>query len=115
MMRDPPGAAPKRMSSKHPGTWGSAPHGRERPKHGTAGLAMTHALATVGRHPSNDLVLDDPRTSGVHLELRRVGHRIHVRDPGSTNGTWIGPHRVIDAELAPGAEIEIGANVLRVE
>ena len=59
------------------------------------GLAMTSALATVGRHPTNDLVLDDPRVSGVHLELRRVGDRVHVRDAGSTNGTWHrpAPHR----------------------
>jgi DNA-binding NtrC family response regulator len=79
------------------------------------GLAMTSALATVGRHPSNDLVLDDPRVSGVHLELRRVGDRVHVRDAESTNGTWIGPHRVVEAELAAGAEIGVGATVLRVD
>jgi DNA-binding NtrC family response regulator len=79
------------------------------------GLAMTSALATVGRHPSNDLVLDDPRASGVHLELRRVDDRIHIRDPGSTNGTFIGPHRIVEAELAPGAEITVGSSALRVD
>ena len=79
------------------------------------GLAMTSAFATVGRHPSNDLVLDDPRVSGVHVELRRVGERLHVRDAGSTNGTWFGHHRVIEAELAAGAEIAVGATVLRVD
>jgi DNA-binding NtrC family response regulator len=76
---------------------------------------MTSALATVGRHPSNDLVLDDSRVSGVHLELRRVGDRVHVRDAESTNGTWIGPHRVVEAEVAPGAEIAVGGTVLRVD
>jgi DNA-binding NtrC family response regulator len=79
------------------------------------GLAMTSAMATVGRHPSNDLVLDDPRVSGVHLELRRVGDRVHVRDAQSTNGTWIGPHRVVEAEIAAGAEIAVGGTVLRVD
>ncbi len=79
------------------------------------GLAMASALATVGRHPTNDLVLDDPRVSGVHLELQRVLDRVHVRDAGSTNGTWIGAHRVIEAELAAGAEITVGATVLRVD
>jgi DNA-binding NtrC family response regulator len=79
------------------------------------GLAMTSALATVGRHPSNDLVLDDPRVSGVHVELRRVGDRGHVRDAGSTNGTWIGPHRVVEAELAVGAEVTVGGTLLRVD
>src|SRR5260370_9330247 len=78
-------------------------------------LAMSSALATVGRHPTNDLVLDDPRVSGVHLELRRVGERVHVRDAGSTNGTWIGPHRVTEIELAPGGELVVGATLLRFD
>jgi two-component system nitrogen regulation response regulator GlnG len=79
------------------------------------GLAMTSALATVGRHPTNDLVVDDPRASGVHLELRRVGDRLHVRDAGSTNGTWIGAHRILEAELGAGAELTIGSTALRVD
>ena len=79
------------------------------------GLAMTRALATVGRHPSNDLVLADPRVSGVHLELRRVNDRLLVRDAGSTNGTWMGAHRVLEIELAAGAEITVGSTVLHVD
>jgi DNA-binding NtrC family response regulator len=78
-------------------------------------LAMSSALATVGRHPTNDLVLTDPRVSGVHLELRRVGERIHVRDAGSTNGTWLGPHRVMEVELAAGGEIIVGGTTLRLD
>ena len=78
-------------------------------------LAMTRAGATVGRHPTNDLVLDDARVSGVHLELRRAHGRLHVRDAGSTNGTWLGPYRVTDLELTPGAELVVGDTVLRVE
>jgi DNA-binding NtrC family response regulator len=78
-------------------------------------LAMSSALATVGRHPTNDLVLADPQVSGVHLELRRVGSRVHVRDAGSTNGTWIGAHRVREIELAAGGELTVGSTVLRLD
>ncbi len=78
-------------------------------------LAMSSALATVGRHPTNDLVLNDPQVSGVHLELRRVGDRVHVRDAGSTNGTWMGQHRIGEMELSAGAEITVGTTVLRVD
>ncbi len=78
-------------------------------------LAMASAVATVGRHPTNDLVLPDPRVSGVHLELRRAGDRLHVRDAGSTNGTWIGAHRVTEIELAAGGEITVGSTVLRLD
>jgi len=77
-------------------------------------FAVTRATSTVGRHPTNDFVLDDPRLSGAHLELTRVGDRVRVLDIGSTNGTWIGPHRVIDVELAAGAEITVGETVLRL-
>jgi two-component system response regulator GlrR len=78
-------------------------------------LAMANALATVGRHPTNDLVLVDPQVSGVHLELRRAGERVHVRDAGSTNGTWLGLHRVTEVELAAGGEIVVGGTTLRVD
>ena len=77
-------------------------------------LGMVSALATVGRHPTNDLVVGDPRVSGVHLELRRAHRGLHVRDAGSTNGTWMGPHRVTEIELAPGGELTIGATLLRL-
>jgi DNA-binding NtrC family response regulator len=78
-------------------------------------LAMASTQATVGRHPTNDLVLEDPQVSGVHLELRRVGDRVHVHDVGSTNGTWMGPHRVTEIELSVGGEITAGSTTLRVE
>ncbi len=78
-------------------------------------LAMSSSRATAGRHPTNDLVLPDPRISGVHLELRREGGRVHVRDSGSTNGTWFGPHRVVEVSLADGGELLVGGTTLRVE
>lgn len=78
-------------------------------------FAMSSALATVGRHPTNDLVLTDPRVSGVHLELQRASDRVRVRDAGSTNGTWFGAHRVTEIELADGGEIIVGGTTLRVE
>ncbi|HZU83152.1 MAG TPA: sigma 54-interacting transcriptional regulator [Polyangiaceae bacterium] len=78
-------------------------------------LAMAASIATVGRHKTNDLVLDDPRVSGVHLELRRVGQRVRARDAGSTNGTWIGPHRVLEIELGAGGELIVGTTVLRLD
>jgi two-component system nitrogen regulation response regulator GlnG len=80
-----------------------------------AAFAMSSALATVGRHPTNDLVLPDPRVSGVHLELQRASNRVRVRDAGSTNGTWFGAHRVTEIELADGGEIVVGGTTLRVE
>ncbi|HEX9295418.1 MAG TPA: sigma 54-interacting transcriptional regulator [Polyangiaceae bacterium] len=87
----------------------------EGPNRGAA-VALVRAQATVGRHPTNDLVLLDPLVSSVHLELvRRPGGHILVRDAGSTNGSWIGEHRLLEAELAPGAILRVGDTLLRVE
>ncbi len=80
-----------------------------------AAFAMQQSLATVGRHETNDLVLADPGVSGVHLELSRDGERVRVRDAGSTNGTWLGGHRIVDVVLAPGAEIVVGGTTLRFD
>ena len=62
-------------------------------------MAMAHALASIGRHTTNDLVLEDQRVSGVHLEVQRVGDHVRVRDAGSTNGTWLGAHRVSERDM----------------
>jgi DNA-binding NtrC family response regulator len=78
-------------------------------------VAMARTLATVGRHATNDLVLGDPRVSGVHLEVRRVADRLHVRDAGSTNGTWMGAHRITEIELAAGGELMVGGTLLRLD
>ena len=79
------------------------------------GFAVTRATSTVGRHPTNDFVVDDPRVSGAHLELTRNGDRVRVRDLESLNGTWLGGHRIVDIELAQGAELTIGDSILRLE
>ncbi|MBX3263945.1 MAG: sigma 54-dependent Fis family transcriptional regulator [Labilithrix sp.] len=78
-------------------------------------FAVVRSSATVGRHPTNDFVVDDPRVSGAHLELTRVQDRVRARDVGSTNGTWLGQHKVLDVELAIGGELTIGDTLLRLE
>jgi len=78
-------------------------------------FAVARASATVGRHPTNDFVVDDPRVSGAHLELTRIRDRVRARDVGSTNGTWLGAHKVLDVELAIGGELTIGDTVLRLD
>jgi DNA-binding NtrC family response regulator len=78
-------------------------------------LALTRTLATAGRHATNDLHIDDPQVSGVHLELMRTSRGVRVRDVGSTNGTWLGKHRITEIELSPIAELVVGTTLLRIE
>ncbi len=80
-----------------------------------ASFAVTQSSTTIGRHPTNDFVIDDPRISAAHLELTRTDDRVRVRDVGSTNGSWIGATRVTDIELTIGGEVQIGDTLLRVD
>jgi DNA-binding NtrC family response regulator len=80
-----------------------------------ASFAVTKSSTTIGRHSTNDFVIDDPRVSAAHLELSRADDRVRVRDVGSTNGSWIGATRVADVELTIGGEIQIGDTLLRVD
>ncbi|AKF08749.1 sigma 54-interacting transcriptional regulator [Sandaracinus amylolyticus] len=71
----------------------------------------------VGTAEGNALRVADRTVSRYHLELRREGARIEVRDLGSTNGTHIGPvlvrHGVVS--VAPGTEIALGDTRLVLE
>jgi len=79
-------------------------------------LLMSRARATVGRHHTNDLVLDDRQVSATHLELeRRPEGRVIVRDLRTTNGTWLGGHRIYEIEVGPGALLRLGDTSVRVE
>ena len=63
---------------------------------------------TVGRHPDNDICLEDITVSRHHLELLRDATGYRIRDLGSLNGTYLNHDRVDQAELVDGDEIRIG-------
>lgn len=47
----------------------------------------------VGRDPACDYVVDHPKVSGRHCQIRPVGSGVEVTDLGSSNGTFYGPSR----------------------
>jgi predicted component of type VI protein secretion system len=59
---------------------------------------------TLGRDPSNDIVISDPQVSRQHARIRRQGNVVMIEDAGSTNGTFvngmrlIGPHTLVDGD-----------------
>jgi hypothetical protein len=67
---------------------------------------------TVGRRLDNDLVLDDPHVSRVHLHLvAKHGHYL-LEDLDSTAGTRVNGHRVMEHYLKPGDIITIATSEL---
>ncbi len=64
---------------------------------------------TIGRAPTNQIVVKDERCSRVHAELFMIDEQWYVRDLDSRNGTMVGD-QLIHAEwaLRPGDVIRIG-------
>ncbi len=69
--------------------------------------------ATVGSHPSNDLVVSEPTVSRFHLELVASAVGVRLRDLESRNGTFVDGVRVFDALLREGSRVQVGSTVLR--
>jgi pSer/pThr/pTyr-binding forkhead associated (FHA) protein len=65
-------------------------------------------LTTVGRHPNADILLDDVTVSRRHAEFVRTGSTFVVKDLASLNGTYYQGHRIDEAILEDGADVQIG-------
>src|SRR5690606_1889044 len=66
-------------------------------------------VTTVGRAPTNRIVLRDEVCSRNHCEIFQSGQKWTLRDLGSRNGTHINNVQVAgDSELNPGDVIQIG-------
>ena len=69
----------------------------------------------VGRDVGAQVKVDDPEVSAAHVELRAGEGGVHVRDLGSTNGTFVGPFRVKEGVIRTPTALTIGHTVLTVE
>ena len=66
----------------------------------------------IGTAAGCDLVLDDPFASACHALLERRGGVRWLRDLNSSNGTFIGPAQILEAELPLGIPARIGKSEL---
>ncbi len=82
---------------------------------GESALIDGSTTVLVGQSPICPLRPRDPTVSRRHLELEVVGDRLRVRDLGSSNGTFIGSIRIIEALLGGGEVLEIGSTHVRVD
>src|SRR4029450_8527021 len=64
---------------------------------------------TIGRLAHNNLQIDEPSVSSHHADLFLETGRYHLRDSGSTNGTYVNGAQITDAVLRDGDELRSGS------
>ena len=74
-------------------------------------IELAQPTIMIGRAGA-DLVLNDPKVSGLHCELRLQADGYRIRDLGSTNGTHVKGVRIVDGFIAPGSTIQIGKSAI---
>lgn len=70
---------------------------------------------TIGRHPDNDIQLQDNAVSGKHAVIMTILSDSFLEDLNSTNGTLVNGRQVAKHPLADGDVITMGQHTLRYE
>ena len=70
------------------------------------------AVINIGRRMENQLVIDDPRISRNHAQLRAVNGRFVLFDLNSTGGTFVNGQRTSQTVLYPGDVISLAGVAL---
>lgn len=74
---------------------------------GTQIIPLTRSVINIGRRPDNQMVIDDPRVSRVHSQLRAIKGRFVIFDLDSTGGTFVNSQRISQYTLFPGDVISL--------
>jgi pSer/pThr/pTyr-binding forkhead associated (FHA) protein len=73
---------------------------------------LTEPVANIGRRLDNQLVIDDPRVSRNHAQLRSIKGRFVLFDLNSTGGTFVNGQRTSQTVLYPGDVISLAGVAL---
>ena len=74
---------------------------------GTQVFPLEENLVKIGRRGDNQLVIDDPRISRHHAQLRIIDGRYVIFDLESTGGTWVNGQRIQKSVLQPGDVVSL--------
>ena len=78
------------------------------PGHPEETFVIARPRVTIGRDPTNDLVLDSPIVSRRHAELELRDAAVWLRDLGSANGTAVNGRLITEQALGDGDIVRIG-------
>ena len=71
-------------------------------------IALARSLISIGRDPSNDVVLPDAMVSRRHAVIEYRGSQYFLRDCNSYNGSLVNGDRVSERNLRDGDLVAIG-------
>src|SRR5690606_27234361 len=71
--------------------------------------------AILGRSQNCDIIIPGTHVSRQHAELYFQSGRLHVKDLGSSNGTFVNRKKVDDSVVNPGDEVRFDTLVFQVE
>jgi pSer/pThr/pTyr-binding forkhead associated (FHA) protein len=74
---------------------------------GVKTFQLTESVVNIGRRLDNTLVVDDPRVSRNHAQLRAIKGRYVLFDLESTGGTFVNGQRANQSVLYPGDVISL--------
>lgn len=79
---------------------------------GTQIIPLNKSVINIGRRLDNQVVIDDPRVSRAHAQLRIVRNRFVLFDLNSTGGTFVNNERTNQSVLYPGDVISLAGVTL---
>lgn len=79
---------------------------------GSESFPLDKLVVNIGRHSENDLVLNDPRISRRHAQLRVIDGYYVLFDVGSTGGLFLNGKKINQGTLQSGDVIRLGTKSL---
>jgi hypothetical protein len=79
---------------------------------GKVNYPLRHNVLNIGRRIDNNLVIDDPRVSRLHAQLRLIKGKFVLFDLDSAGGTFVNNERIQQYLLHPGDVISLAGVIL---
>lgn len=78
-------------------------------------IPLTQPITTLGRGPECDLRIPIDSCSREHCQFILQGNALHIKDLGSSNGTFVNNQRIEESALSSGDRVTIGPVVITIQ
>jgi pSer/pThr/pTyr-binding forkhead associated (FHA) protein len=78
---------------------------------GTRVIPLNRPLIKIGRQLDNHIILEDPRVSRAHAQIKLINERFVIFDMNSTGGTFVNGQPASQSVLYPGDVVSLAGVV----